>query len=292
MQVKDCQIERRGLTFHYRDWDGKGTPLVLLHGLASQSHIFDLVAPLLARDFRVIALDQRGHGGSSKPTTGYDLRTISEDLLAVMSALKFKRAIIVGHSWGGNVALEFGIQFPGRVAALVFVDGGFIDLQARPGMTWARTKEMLAPPKLAGTPVVEFKRMLEHWAGKQWSPALEGIVLENFEILPNQTIRPHLSFANHVRVLRGMWEQRPSELYERLRAPVLMIPARQKTNDAGERAFLAAKSQAIAAASRIPSPHETVWFDDTVHDIPLQRPRKLAGIITRFARKYVPKPVS
>lgn len=291
MQVEDCWIERRNLRFHYRDWDGRGTPLILLHGLASQSHVFDLVAPLLAKHFRVIALDQRGHGESAKPTTGYDLRNIAEDLLAVMDAMEFRRALIVGHSWGGNVALEFGVQFPQRAAALVLVDGGFVDLQSNPEMTWARTKEMLAPPQLAGTPVAQFKRMIKRWEGKNWTPTIERMVLENFEILPNQTIRPCLSFANHIRILRGMWEQRPPELYGRLRMPVLMIPARRKTTDEREQGFIVAKEQALKAADEIPAPHETIWFDDTVHDIPHQRPRKLANVITRFAKKYVKKPV-
>ncbi len=286
MHVEDGWIRRRGLKFHYRDWDGAGTPLILLHGLASQAHIYDLVAPLLARNFRVVALDQRGHGESDKPTAGYDMPSVARDLLAVMDALQFRQAIVVGHSWGGNVAVQFAAQFPQRTAAIVLVDGGFIDLQARPGMTWARTKEMLAPPKLAGTPLAEFKRRLRRWAGEQWTPAVEQIVLQNFETMPNGTIRPHLAFANHIRVLRGMWEQRPSALYARLRAPVLMIPARQDSGDAGAQAFLAAKRKAISTASRIPAPHETIWFNHTVHDIPLQRPRKLANAITRFARKY------
>ena len=49
-----------GLSFHYRDWGGSGRPLMLLHGLASTCHIWDMVAPILAQDYSVIALDQRG----------------------------------------------------------------------------------------------------------------------------------------------------------------------------------------------------------------------------------------
>lgn len=286
MSVEDCWIQRRGLCFHYRDWGGKGTPLILLHGLASQSHIFDLVAPLLAEHFRVIALDQRGHGESGKPRAGYRMASVAEDLRAVMDARKFKRAIIVGHSWGGNVALQFGAQYPQRTAALVLVDGGFIDLQSNPEMTWARTKEMLAPPRLAGTPLTRFQAMLRREARALRIPAVEQILLQNFEILPDQTIRPRLSFENHLRVLRGMWEQRPPGSYARLRAPVLLLPARRKTSDPREQNFLEAKQRALDAAGAISSPHEIIWFDDTVHDIPLQRPRKLANVVTRFARDH------
>ena len=68
------------ITLHYTDWAGKGRDLVLVHGLASTSHIWDLIAPLLTKNFRVIALDQRGHGESAKPSSGYDFHTVATDL--------------------------------------------------------------------------------------------------------------------------------------------------------------------------------------------------------------------
>src|SRR5579884_2465458 len=83
------------------------TPLLLLHGLASASRIWDLVAPILAQDRRVIALDQRGHGRSEKPDTGYDFATIVADDVAAAAKLGLgERYAVAGHSWGANVALE------------------------------------------------------------------------------------------------------------------------------------------------------------------------------------------
>jgi pimeloyl-ACP methyl ester carboxylesterase len=285
--VEDRYIERRGMIFHYRDWGGHGKPMVLLHGLASQSHIFDLVAPRLAQNYRVVALDQRGHGASAKPDSGYDFKSVMDDLLAFLVAMKFKRAIFVGHSWGGNVALQFAATYPERVTALVLIDGGFLDIQANPEMTWERTRELLAPPKLAGTPVKEFKKMLKKFMGDLWKPATERVILANLEILPNQTIRPHLSYENHMRILRALWEQRPTKFYARVQCPVLMLPALNHTNDPREIKMQAAKREEIARAEDLMQKCETVWFEQTGHDIPLQRPLKLANAITRFLRKYL-----
>ncbi len=258
--------------------------MVLLHGLASQAHIFDLVAPRLAKNFRVVALDQRGHGESAKPETGYDFENVCADLLAFVDALQFKRTIFVGHSWGGNVALQFAAQRPERTAALVLVDGGFLDIQARPEMTWARTEKELAPPKLSGTRIEQFKAMIREFAGDLWKPIIEQVILQNFEILPDQTIRPYLSYERHMLILRALWEQRPPKLYPKIQCPVLIIPARSPMRD--EHAFNDAKRAAVAAAKQALTRSEIVWFDNTVHDIPLHRPRKLANTITRFARKY------
>ncbi len=284
--VKDCFVELRGLTFHYRDWEGSGTPLVLLHGLASTSHIFDLVAPLLAKHFRVVALDQRGHGESVKPEEGYDFTQVGADLLAFMDALGFERPIIAGHSWGGNVALQFAADHPTRAMALVLIDGGFLDIQADPAMTWERTEKELAPPRLSGTPLAEFKERIKSFTGKMWSPTVEQAILTNFEILPDQTIRARLTYEHHMQILRALWGQRPPQLYGRIHCPVLMLPAVQKQPDERGAAFIARKRKNIAVAEQSLGDAQVVWFNDTVHDIPIHRPRKLANAITRFAREH------
>jgi pimeloyl-ACP methyl ester carboxylesterase len=97
-----------GLRFHAIDWGGarSARPIALLHGLASQAHIWDLVAPKLAEQRRVVALDQRGHGLSDKPDDGYDFASVAADLGRFLDAEGFDRSVLVGHSWGGNVALE------------------------------------------------------------------------------------------------------------------------------------------------------------------------------------------
>ena len=95
----DCYIDLRGLPFHYRDWGGTGRPVLLLHGLASTCHIWDLVAPLLAEEFRVVALDQRGHGLSAQVEDGYDFATVSGDAAAFikssgMGAARHRRPLV------------------------------------------------------------------------------------------------------------------------------------------------------------------------------------------------------
>lgn len=281
--VQDRFIPLRGLQFHYREWSRRGTPLLWLHGLASQSHMFDRAAPLLADNFRVIAFDQRGHGESAKPDQGYDFKTVSEDLRAFLDTLKIKRAILAGHSWGGNVALFFAAHFRERVRGLVLIDGGFLDIQANPEMTWERTEKELAPPKLIGTPVDDFKQMLKQYAGKLWKPYVERIILANFEIQNDNTIRPRLSYANHMKILRALWEQRPAGYYALVRCPTLIIPAANEHTE--DHAWAERRRAQVNAAAQGIEDNRVVWFHETVHDIPLHRPRKLANVIKRFAKE-------
>ena len=89
----DRWLDTGALRMHYRDWGGSGQSLVLLHGLASTCHIWDLVAPILSRDFAVVALDQRGHGETDKPDHGYDFATVVEDLRLFLAATNQERPI-------------------------------------------------------------------------------------------------------------------------------------------------------------------------------------------------------
>ena len=95
------------INLHYTDSGGRGQAVLLLHGLASHSGIWDLVGPILSHNHRVITLDQRGHGRSSKPNHGYDFKSVTKDVYQFINKIGLNNPIIAGHSWGGNVALNF-----------------------------------------------------------------------------------------------------------------------------------------------------------------------------------------
>ncbi len=277
-------IDANGLTFHLLDWGGHGDWLVVLHGLASQAHIWDLVAPKLIDSFRVIAIDQRGHGLSDKPDSGYDWATLTADLDAILKVRQIDRAVLIGHSWGGNVALQYAVDRPDRVSGLVLIDGGFLQMGDR--FDWATTEKFLEPPDLIGTPVDEFRTDMKRWMGSAWSPEAEAITLQNFEVRADGTIAPWLRKSNHMQVVRALWEHRPSELWARVRCPVLMVPAvAQEPHDERTRGTLENKRRNITLAEERLKQSQTMWMNDTVHDIPLQRSGELAEAIKTFVRE-------
>ncbi|HBJ29822.1 MAG TPA: alpha/beta hydrolase, partial [Dehalococcoidia bacterium] len=107
------------LRMRYLDWGGDGAPVLALHGLASCAHWYDLVAPELSEKFRIIAPDQRGHGQTTQAPTGYDWQTLASDVAGLMSHLGINEYPVLGHSWGGNVAINLAANYPDRVSALV-----------------------------------------------------------------------------------------------------------------------------------------------------------------------------
>ena len=104
--------------------DPGAPPVVLLHGLADSWYSFARVLPALARTHRVYALDQRGHGASERPTAGYTMTGMADDVLAFLDALDIPRAALVGHSMGSFVARHVATRAPDRVSRLVLVGSG------------------------------------------------------------------------------------------------------------------------------------------------------------------------
>ena len=265
---------------------GRSVPtLVLHHGLASSQHIWDLMLPRLARRFRVVTYDARGHGRSAKPATGYGFTAVVADALAVIGATRSRRPLVVGHSWGAMVALEFAARHPRSVAGAVFVDGGIAPVGE--GRPWREVREALAPPPLAGMPVEVFRRSMPSFWGEALAitPEIEAIVLEVMHVQRDGTIRPRLSRKNHLRILRAIWEQDPLALHGRLRVPALAIAA-ESSRDANETEREHAKRQTTRALRAAGAPTRVTWIRG-IHDLPLQHPGELTRQIERFARTAV-----
>jgi pimeloyl-ACP methyl ester carboxylesterase len=104
---------------------GEGPPLLLVHGWPETWYAWRLLMPALARDFEVIAVDQRGRGLSDKPAGGYDTATLANDLVALMDALGHERFAVVGHDTGFAIGYALAADHPDRVerAALAEIPG-------------------------------------------------------------------------------------------------------------------------------------------------------------------------
>ena len=235
--------------------------------------------PRLARRFRVVTYDARGHGRSSKPSSGYDFDHLVADAVAVVRAARLRRPLVAGHSWGAMVALELGVARPRSVSAISLIDGGVATRNERP--PWNEFKARLSPPPLAGMPLDDFRRGFRRFSPVPVTPEVEAVFLSLMRVDAEGRIHPRLSRANHLRILRAIWEQDPQALYRRLRVPTLAILAR--TDD---EAWNAAKRDGVRAMREAGAPAEVVWIRGA-HDLPLQHPARVVARIERFARTAV-----
>lgn len=258
--------------------EGVGEPtFVLLHGLASSRRIWDLVIPYLKKAHKVIAPDLRGHGETEKPERGYTLEDFALDLDELLRRYGVTRPVIVGHSAGANIALHHAVTRK-SARGLVLVEGGVVELHAH--LSWEQARERLAPPpddpyqidkwvregprELPATPqLVEIRRSLFEW-GRDSAP------------------RKRLTRERHLAILRSLWEQDVHDDLARAPCPTLVIVARLASAAATEQQWAERKAIAAARVARLPG-IALQWFEDTIHDAPLQRPRELAEAILAFA---------
>lgn len=251
---------------------GAGLPFLLVHGLSSNRRLWEGSAHRLHElGHPVATVDLRGHGRSDKPDTGYDFATMGNDLLAVLDAVGFDVAVLAGQSTGGNIVVDLAARAPERVAGVAGVDGGALEL-ARQFPDWEQCKQALAPPALAGTPATTIEGWMRR-AHPAWSDWAIEATMANLEQLPDGTVRPWLSLDNHLRILRSLWEHRPSTVIPKLDVSVLLVMA-----DAGD--DWSAQKRAMGEELTKASPRVRVeWFSPGDHDLHAQYPVELAELL-------------
>lgn len=104
---------------HYYTEKGNGKPLILLHGNGEDSSYFIHQMEYFSKNYRVIAVDTRGHGRTPRGNAPFTIRQFAKDLYYLMDDLKIKKADILGFSDGGNIAMIFAMMYPDRLDHLI-----------------------------------------------------------------------------------------------------------------------------------------------------------------------------
>ena len=271
------------LDVRYLDWGGEGPPVLVLHGLASSAHWYDLVAPYLQSQHRVIAPDQRGHGQTSQATSGYDWQSLAADAVGLLNYLDITRASVFGHSWGATVALNVAVRFPDRVTALGLIDGGISRRNTAgntPAQTWDQVKARVRPRDVSGTRQ-QFLDRLREQLSFCWDDRVERIVQTMVYEDQHGQIQDILRPENHLQVMQAMWEEPTSAVYDQIACPTLIIPAGPTPERANtERAL--AKRAGVEGAARSIRQSRVRWIPETVHDIGYHKPQELAEVMLEF----------
>jgi len=118
---RDGYATVNGVRLHYVA-GGRGEPLFLLPGWPQTWWEFRKVLPALAKRYRVIAVDLRGMGGSAKPATGYDKKTMARDIRELARHLGYPRIAVAGHDIGSMVAHSFAVNHPEATSKVVLMD--------------------------------------------------------------------------------------------------------------------------------------------------------------------------
>ena len=122
----DRFVKVNGINLHYLEWGDTDRPAILmLHGISQQAHSWDFISLPLSVDYRVIALDQRGHGDSDwSPNGNYSTDIYVGDIEGFVGAMRLENFHLMGHSMGGRNSLAWASGRPGILKSLTIVDTG------------------------------------------------------------------------------------------------------------------------------------------------------------------------
>ena len=275
---RDLVVPGDGVRLAATRWSGTGTPVVLLHGLASQRRFWDLVVPGLA-GLPLVALDQRGHGESESPDEGYDTATIVRDVATALDSLGISRAVVVGHSWGASVACSFAAAHPERTLAVVAVDGGI----STPSTRWSReeARSALAPPQFSLPPGDLPGLLSQGPLAPYWSADVENAVLPIFGVCDDGLARSRLKLEHHLAIVDALWDYDPSSTLAAISAPTWVAVAQPLTvpDDEGGRAWREEKQAGLALATASLRDPRVVILAGAIHDVPLQWPALVSGLV-------------
>lgn len=267
--ARDRALFVNGLTLHALEWGVPGRPgLLFLHGGSAHAHWFDLVTPAFADRFHVIALDQRGHGGSQWPVPpAYSTRDFSDDLLHALDALGWQEVTLVAHSMGGHNAMAFAGWHPERVRRLVIAD-------SRPAVPLERLAAYQA--RIRGRPLRTYEN--------------PESAVARFRLVPPETVADpvllhHLARAGLVE-RDGRWVYRFDPACDGTRQPVDAWPLLSRITAPtlvvrGEWSTILRPDVAAEMVRRIPDAR-LEEIPGTYHHVMLDRPAAFVSVLERF----------
>ena len=202
-----------------REWPACGAVVLLLHGLSHNLEVWSPVVDSLPRENRILAVDLRGHG-KSESASGHGYEDHVGDVLTVLDGLDVSAPVIVGHSWGGRVALYFAAKCPDRCRGVVALDQALWDYE--PPSSYLSIDlggiEPLATPLLSEDEAAALRTGSSEW-GNVWASVLK----RSLEQTPEGWLQRPV--PNDVRALTvAEAKSQPVEpLYAQILAPIVML---------------------------------------------------------------------
>ena len=297
-----------GERIHYLDWGdpaarqprtgrperrpGSGTsalpPLILLHGVVDTSWAWAPIARRLAGLTHVLAVDQRGHGLSESPATGYELPSLAIDVLTVMVAngwgpdARRRPVVLAGHGFGAVVAVAVAAERRAAVAGLALVDGGWEDVGAAVGDDPEQAVKALAEPP-------EVLASMEAWLADRRAfdpPSWDGDQERSARAQVEQKHAGHVVPIVRRHALAGtvaaMLSYRPAELLPRIVVPTLVVAAGAPAPD--DESARDRELELGDALGLVTAPLRAVRFPEAGHNLMRYAPAALAAELVGLLR--------
>ena len=223
-------VMAQGVRVPYLDWGGDGPPMVFVAGFGNTAHVFDEFALRFTDRFHVVGVTRVGFGEADQPAAaGYALGTRVEHVRSILDTLRLGKAVLVGHSLGGDEITAFAAKYPDRVAGLIYLDAA---LDHRAPIRWQDAAARIVAPVEPRPSPADLKDVNSY---QKWYGRMIGVELPLGEMLamtafgPSGIVRGNRAGTEvYAHTVESTVEPRFSEV----RSPVLALYADQASADA------------------------------------------------------------
>ena len=259
---------------------GKGPPLVLIHGAWASHEWWRWLVPELARNYQVISPDVRGHGQSSPLTHAYSVNGFAKDLDLFLQSIGIPEAVLVGWSMGGIISVQYGLNYPSRVKALILIaTRGHHNnklkrrmilqyLRARLGLLMDFTAPRRYDRASGGFPGQ--KLWLEREVRKMLSPSASKEVQD--WVMSDVRNNPR---ENYLEVAKSIWNWGAGKKLKGIKVPTLIMVGDKDTRTPPR---FSRRLHATIPISRL------VIVEDAGHCLPLEQPQRVNEEIIKFLK--------
>ncbi|KAA0546233.1 alpha/beta hydrolase [Bacillus sp. BGMRC 2118] len=278
MRKHFLKIDEKHITYYEYGKPGN-TALVLLHGLAGSAiYSYAEVAPLLAEKFHVVAIDLPGHGETSpfQEERQYLFSEIAIWLNAVLENILDEPFIMIGHSWGADVALHFTKHFPSNVKGVILLDGGFTFPAFQDDMTfekaysgWEEYMENSTHPTIES--IKEEYKTYSTRGIEELESMVESIIIrrdEAYELIASK--------STVLSIIKSFFQEPFKDTYSYIQVPLLLLHA---TNP---RELDTARKKGIAELRDKVQDVTVMKLEDTGHMLQWDRPKTVIYEIDRW----------
>ena len=271
----------RGYNLHYIE-AGEGEPIFLIPGAFSTYRHWNRVIPYLSENYKLFGVDYLGVGDSDKPCSGfgYTIEEQADLLVEMVKKLRISRVHIAGVSYGGAIALNIAARYPERVDKIVCIEGNGIKHQNLP---YRPMEDFLRWPVIGEIPAGVIRSGLadrfvaKSVMGKAWGQMNETERKEIVEIISqNNKMASRVSWNRISRTIETSKDF--TDEAKMIQAPVLYLyGGNSNYHDMAE-------MNAEFLKTHLPNV-KTVWINDGIHDLELQKPGEVADLILKFLTK-------
>lgn len=251
-------VEKDDVRLFYRI-DGDGKPIVLIHGAWSNHSWWRPIIDLLSKRYMTVAVDVRGHGNSTKLEKPFSVEGFAEDLHFMLEELGFVEVVLMGHSMGGMISMQYALDHPERVRGLVLVA-----TTPRPG----RHLKYHLFYYLAKLKLISYEKILVKTLRKMFHPSTPS---ETVEWAIKELLKT--SKEDFIKILKTVEKFDITHRLDEIKQPALII--------VGERDSLTPPEKSQLLNSKIPN-SRLVFIEECDHTLILDKPERIVDETTKF----------